>query len=105
MKTIKVTYTVKQAFAQQNQENVQAFIKDLEKINHPAIRYIAYRGEDGKTFTHIASYESDEGQKVLFGLESFRSFQQQRDDSGLEVAPRIETIETVAASYNQFQEV
>lgn len=102
MKTIRVTYTVKSAFASKNKENVRAFIKDLEKIHHPAIRYAAYVGEDGQTFTHIASYESDEGQKVLFGLESFKSFQKQRDDSGLEVAPRIETIETVATSYNLF---
>ena len=102
MKTIKVTYTVKQAFAQKNQENVRAFIQDLEEINHPAIRYVAYIGEDGKTFTHIASYQSDEGQKVLFGLESFKSFQKQRDDSGLEAAPRIETVEAVAASYQLF---
>lgn len=102
MKTIRVTYTVKPAFAKQNQENVRAFIQDLEKINHPSIRYIAYAGEDGKTFTHIASYENEEGQKVLFGLESFKSFQKQRDESGLEVPPRIETIEVVAASYKLF---
>jgi hypothetical protein len=102
MKTVKITYTVKSAFAQKNQENVQAFIKDLEKINHPAIRYIAYLGEDGKTFTHVASYQNDDVQKVLFALESFKSFQRQRDESGLEVAPKVEIVAAVASSYHVF---
>jgi hypothetical protein len=102
MKVIKITYTVKSAFAQKNQENVQAFLKDLEKINNPALRYIAYLGEDGKTFTHVASYQNDEVQKTLFALESFKSFQRQRDESGLEVQPKVETVEVVAASYPVF---
>jgi hypothetical protein len=102
MKFIKVTYTVKSTFALKNQENVQAFIKDLEKINNPALRYIAYRGDDGKTFTHIASYQNEEVQKILFALESFKSFQRQRDESGLEAPPKVETVEMVASSYPVF---
>ena len=102
MKTIKVTYTVKSGFAQKNQENIQVFMRELEKINNPDIRYIAYLGEDGKTFTHVATYQSDEAQKLLLELGSFKTFQQQRDESGLEVLPKIEAIKAVASSYSVF---
>lgn len=101
MKIVKVTYTVKAEFAQKNKENVEAFIRDVAKIKSPVIRYVAYVGEDGKTFTHIASYETEEAPKALFALESFQSFQKHRDDSGLEAAPRVETITLAAASSYQ----
>ena len=102
MKIIRVTYTVKAAFAQQNLENVSKFIADLKQINDPAIRYTAYVGADGKTFNHIAVYQNEEAQKTLFALESFQSFQKQRDESGLEVAPNIEELKLASASYNIF---
>jgi hypothetical protein len=79
MKIIKVTYTVKSSFVQKNLENVNKFIADLKRINDPAIRYTAYVGADGKTFNHFAVYQNDEAQKKLFTLDSFQSFQKQRD--------------------------
>jgi hypothetical protein len=103
MKMIKVTYTVKPAFASENQKNVKAFINDLGKIANPSLRYLAFLSKDGKTFNHFALYENDEAQKVLFDLPSFQSFQKKRDESGLEVAPQIEELELVASSFNIFE--
>lgn len=102
MKTVKVTYTVKPAFVHENQKNINIFMEELRRINDPDLRYIAYLCGDGKTFMHIAAYQNDESQKMLLELESFKSFQQKRDESGLEVAPQIEVIEPVAASYSVF---
>lgn len=103
MKIIKVTYTVKSSFAAKNQENINAFINELRWNNDPCIRYVAYRGEDGKTFTHIASYTNETSQKDLLELDVFKSFQQQRDEH-LEVAPKVEVMELAAASYDLFAE-
>lgn len=102
MKIIKVTYTVKPAFARQNQQNVKAFIEDLAKINNPSLRYMAFLGKDGKTFNHFALYENDDAQKTLFELTSFKFFQKQRDESGLEDAPQVEEIDFIAASFDIF---
>jgi hypothetical protein len=103
MKIIKVTYTVKSSFAAKNQENINAFINEVREINDPDIRYVAYRGEDSKTFTHLASYTNETSQKNLLELEVFKSFQQQRDEH-LEVSPKVEVVELVAASYDLFNE-
>jgi hypothetical protein len=72
------------------------------EINNPDLRYAAYLGNDGKTFMHFALYENDDVQKMLLQLPSFISFQQQRDESGLEVEPKIEMMSLVASSFPIF---
>jgi len=102
MKIVKVTYTVQPAFASTNQENVKAFVQDIGALNNPAIRYISYLREDKKTFTHIATFDNDEAQQQFLKLPSFKSFQQQRDGSGLEKGEHLEMISLVSASYDLF---
>lgn len=102
MKIVKVTYTVQPSFAAKNLENVKAFVHDINALNNPAIRYISYLGADGKTFTHIAMFNNDEAQKQFLALPSFRSFQQERDGSDLEVEEQLDMLELAAASYEIF---
>ena len=102
MKIVKVTYTVKQEFVSRNQENIKAVMNDLRKLNNPGIRYATYLGDDGKTFMHFAQFASDDLQKILFDLESFKSFQQQVKESGPEVPTKQELMQLVASSYDIF---
>jgi hypothetical protein len=102
MKIVKVTYTVDPGFVATNQENVRKFVKDIEALNNPAIRYISYLASDGKTFIHIATFDNDEAQKQFLDLPSFKSFQQQRNASALEAPENLEIINMVAASYPIF---
>lgn len=102
MKIVKVTYTVNPSFAAKNLENVKAFVRDIRALANPAIRYIAYIGEDKKTFTHIATFDNDEAQKQFLGLPSFKSFQQQRNNSGLEKTEQLEMPTLAASSYDIF---
>lgn len=101
MKIVKVTYTVNADFTETNMQNVRTFMKDVEALNNPALRYISYLGEDGKTFTHIATYNNDSAQQQFLALESFKSFQQQRN-ARLEGKENIEMMNIVAASYPIF---
>src|SRR5688572_5959343 len=103
MKIVKVTYTVQPSFAAKNLENVKAFVHDIQALDNPAIRYISYLGPDGKTFTHIATFDNDEAQKQFLELPSFKSFQQQRNASGLEAPENLEIVTIVAASYKIFE--
>lgn len=99
---VKVTYTVKPDFVIKNKEKINEFIKDFKKINSNDFRCIAYVGEDGKTFRHISMYKNKAIQKQLLAVKSFKSFQQQRNESGLEVGEKVEMMKLVGASYNIF---
>ncbi len=97
---VKVTYTVKSDFVIKNQENINKFIEDFKKIGSNDFRYIAYVGEDGKTFTHISMYQNEAIQKQLLAVEYFKSFQKQRNESGLEMAEKVEIMQLIGAVGN-----
>lgn len=96
MKSVKVTYTVKPAFVAQNKANINVFINELKEQANTDVRYSIYLGEDGKTFTHISLYNNEAAQENFLEMESFKAFQQQRDESGLEAEPSIEVLNFVA---------
>ena len=98
MKIVKVTYTTKAEFAEQNQNNIKNVMTDLQKLNHTGINYNACLSGDGKTFIHTAFFNSDEDQKTLNELASFKQFQEQLKSSGLEVPPKQELLSLVGSS-------
>lgn len=98
MKIVKVIYTTQAGFAEQNQANIKIVMADLQKLNHPGINYNACLSSDGKTFIHTAFFKSDEDQKILNELASFRYFQEQLKASGLEVPPKQELLSLVDSS-------
>ena len=102
MISVKVTYTVKSEFVLKNQENINSFMEDFRKLNSNDFRYIAYVGDDGKTFIHLSMYKNEEIQKQVLDIESFKLFQQQRDESGLEGSHNVEMMKLVASSFDIF---
>jgi hypothetical protein len=102
MKIVKVTYTCKTDYTEQNQGNIKLVMDDLRKINNPGIFYNACLGPDGKTFTHTAFFKTVEDEKVLLDLAPFKSFQEQLKASGLEVAPKQELLSLVGSSKEIF---
>ena len=102
MKIVRVTYTTKAEFAEQNQSNIKNVMNDLQKLNHPGINYNACLSADGKTFTHTAFFNSDEDQKILNDLPSFKHFQEQLKSNGFEVPPKQELLNLVGSSTNIF---
>ena len=102
MIVVKVTYTVREDFVSENRSNIGKFLEDLRVLNNPGIRYTVLLGNDGKTHTHLSMYESEESQKALLELDSFKSFQRQRDESGLEISPQVEMMTLVDSSHRIF---
>ncbi len=102
MKIVKVTYTTNAAYAEQNQNNIKNVMADLQKINNPGINYTSCMSADGKTFTHTAFFKSEEDEKVLFALASFKLFQEQLKASGPETPPKQELLTLVGSSTNIF---
>jgi len=102
MKIVKVTYTTKAEYAEQNKSNIKNVMADLQKLNHPGINYYACLSADGKTFIHTAFFKSDDDQKLLNELPSFKHFQEQLKSGGLEVPPKQELLNLVGSSNNIF---
>lgn len=98
MKIVQVTYTTKPEYAEQNARNIQAVMTDLQQLGSPGINYHSCLGADGKTFIHTAFYRTDEDQKVLIDLPSFRHFQEQLKNSGPEIPPKQEQLTLVGSS-------
>jgi hypothetical protein len=102
MKIVKVIYTAKAAYAEQNQENIRNVMADLQKLNHRGINYNACLGADGKTFTHTAFFKSEEDHKLLNELPSFKHFQEQLKAAGFETPPKQELLTLVGSSIDIF---
>jgi hypothetical protein len=103
MKIVKVTYTTKAEFAEQNQSNIKNVMADLQKADQPGINYNACLSSDNKTFIHTAFFKSDEDQKILNELPSFKKFQEELKAGGLEVPPKQELLTLVGNSTEFFQ--
>ena len=102
MKIVKVTYTTKAEYAEQNQSNIKKVMADLQKINNPNINYNSCISADGKTFTHTAFFKSEEDEKILMALPSFKNFQEQLKANGIEVPPKQELLTLVGSSKEIF---
>ena len=102
MKTVKVTYTTKAEFAEQNQHNIKNVMTDLQNLNHHGINYNACLAADNKTFIHTAFFKTDEDQKLLNELPSFKHFQEQLKANGLEVPPKQELLSLLGSSNSIF---
>ena len=102
MKIVKVTYTTKIDFSKQNQDNIKNVMTDLQNLKHKGINYNTCLSADNKTFIHTAFFKSDDDQKILNELPSFKYFQEQLKASGLEVPPKQELLNLVGSSNNIF---
>jgi len=97
MKIVKVTYTTKAEYAEQNQNNIKNVMADLQKLNHTGINYNACIASDGKSFIHTAFFKASEDEKVLLELPAFKTFQEQLKASGLESPPKQELLTLVGS--------
>ncbi len=104
MKIVRVIYTAKAEYAEQNKTNIRAVMSDLQKLNDPAINYHVCVGPDDKTFTHLAFFKEDADQKKLLELPSFKYFQEQLKASGPEAPPKQEFLSLVGSSKDIFNE-
>lgn len=102
MKIVKVTYTTKPEFAEINMQNINQVMNDLQNMNSEGINYNACLCADNKTFIHTAFFKSEEDQKLLNELTSFKYFQEQLKSSGLESPPKQELLQLVGSSQNIF---
>ncbi len=59
MKRVIVRYKVKEGRGEENAEFVQAVFAELMESQPSGLSYATFQAEDGVSFTHIASFETD----------------------------------------------
>ncbi len=98
MISVKVSYTVKPEFVDQNRNNISVFLTDFKKLNTLNFLYNVYLQEDGLTFLHVSMYENEEVQNQILNVASFLNFQKERDESGLNASAQIESLQLIGSS-------
>lgn len=98
MISVKVSYTVKPAFVEQNKQNISTFLSDFKKMVNSNFLYNVYLEADGLTFLHISMYENEDAQKEVLQIPSFLQFQKERDESGLNDSHKLETLTFIGSS-------
>jgi hypothetical protein len=74
-KRVIVRYTVKPDRVTDNERLVRAIYEELHRVEPAGIRYATFRLDDGATFVHIASVETNDGDSPLEGVAAFQEFQ------------------------------
>jgi len=74
MKAVKVTYTVRPEYVDQNKANIRRVMAALRSNPIPGMRYSTFTLDDGQTFVHINMAKDRETLSRLQEVEEFGEF-------------------------------
>lgn len=75
-----VRYRVKPDRVAENEELVRGVYDELHRSQAAGIRYATFRLDDGMSFVHLASTETEDGRNPLSDLPAFKRFQENLGD-------------------------
>lgn len=97
-----VRYTVKAGRAAENERLIERVMEGLAAEAPAGLHYAAFRLEDGVSFVHVVTHETEEGVEALRALPAFREFRAGLDER-CEVKP-VRTVLSEVGSYRFFVE-
>ena len=100
MEAIKMQYTVRPEFVEQNKANIRRVIDALRRKPIDGIRYASFTLDDGETFVHFNFFESLEVQARFQALKEFRAFRKALRASKPVAPPRAERMDLVASGFD-----
>jgi hypothetical protein len=74
MSCMSVRYTVKDGRGDENQRLIERVFAELATQEPSGLKYEAFRLEDGVTFVHVVSHETEEDRDRLRTLPAFQAF-------------------------------
>ena len=80
MKRVLVRYKVKPDRAADNEGYIRAVLQQLQDEAPAGLRYASFKLDDGLSFVHIASIETDDGSNPLGSLAAFKAFVSEIED-------------------------
>ncbi len=102
MKIVKVQYTVKPEYVEQNKTNIQKVMDDLKAKPIEGMKYSSYLLEDGVSFMHLNIGKDTETLSKLNQIESFNEFRKQLKASEPISPPKVEKLSLVGAGFDLF---
>jgi len=76
MKHVIVRYRVKPERAAENEELVRAVYTELHQTRPAGLHYATFQLDDGVSFVHLASTETEDGHNPLSEMKAFQRFQE-----------------------------
>lgn len=76
MSQVMVRYKVKPDQGARNEELVRRVYEELHQTAPAGLRYATFVQEDGVSFVHLASTETEDGRSPLTDVAAFRAFQE-----------------------------
>lgn len=80
MKHVIVRYRVKPERAAENEELVRAVYAELHQRRPAGLHYATFQLDDGVSFVHLASNDTEDGQNPLSEVQAFKRFVENIDD-------------------------
>ena len=99
MKIVRVQYTVKPEYVEQNKKNIQAVMADLKANPIDGLWYSTYQLSDGNSFMHVNLTSSPEALEKFNEVESFKKFRMELKASTPVSPPKAEDLTLVGASF------
>ncbi|MCW2796849.1 hypothetical protein [Nocardioides sp.] len=99
---VMVRYVVKPDRVAENEGLVRAVYAELQSTQPAGLAYATFVQEDGVSFVHLASVDSEDDRSPLLGVAAFARFLEGLDDR-LEAPPVVTTMRRVG-SYRVFGE-
>jgi len=100
MKAVKVQYTVKPEYAEQNKVNIQKVMDVLKSNPIEGMLYSSYTLDDGQTFVHINIAKDDATMAKLNEVQEFNDFRKALKESEPISSPESTNLNPVAAGFN-----
>ncbi len=80
MRRVMVRYKVKPERVAENEELVRAVYDELQRAEPAGLRYATFKLDDGVSFVHLASIETEDGHSPLSDVQAFSEFQEHIGD-------------------------
>ena len=99
MKAVKVQYTVKPEYVEQNKANIRKVMDELHSNPIEGMQYASFTLDDGQTFVHINMANDQETMDKLQEVEVFNDFRKALKVSGPISPPKSENLDLVGAGF------
>jgi len=80
MKRVLVRYKVKPDKADENEQFIRKVFDELKEKTPDGLRYASFKLDDGVSFVHVASIETNDGSNPLGENGAFKAFQEKIKD-------------------------